>query len=452
MLSLLIVCFQLVAVIVESQQWTLRGGISFDQAGHIYAASSQQILKLDLNGNILATFSTNLPLSFMGVGLDGVGDLYALSNASVLLKFAADGSVAAQWSKFGIPLGASTDPSGNIYVTAFGAKGPAVLKLLANGTMLQQFIIPVSSTYINALYGLAWDASGNFYAPDTSDARVLKLSPNGTVLSVWNTDYTYGTIGIAVDQAGNLYISENRANSVVKRSPNGILLLRLVADPPISAPSGVTLDNAGNLYVTERERLVKFDSDGDFVTNIFPTQTNNPPSASSSSSSSSAMMSSGYDSASTITSSPSSSAPSSPSSTAIMSSGYDSASSITSSTSAMVPIQTSAASSSTSSFAMMSSTSASSNDSPVGVEDGNALSSGAIAAIVICCIIGLVVCSLLFVILYRRALKNSECNHSEIAGIVPLRQSLLDSSPREKHIDSEDSTAKKNCDIEMGNH
>jgi sugar lactone lactonase YvrE len=87
------------------------------------------------------------------------------------------------------------------------------------------------------LYGpdnMTFDKAGNIYLVDTdhkSHSRVLKLSPNGTVLAEWQVftavpGHYNGPNGIAIDDGGSILVIDGGLNQVLKLSPTGKVMAK----------------------------------------------------------------------------------------------------------------------------------------------------------------------------------------------------------------------------------
>ena len=122
------------------------------------------------------------------------------------------------------------DAAGNLYIADSGNN--SIRKVAPNGTITtvagngtQGYSGdggPATSAELNYPYGVAVDAAGNLYIADTSNYRVRKVTPDGTITTVagngtegYSGDGGPATSaglgmpqGVAVDAAGNLYIAD----------------------------------------------------------------------------------------------------------------------------------------------------------------------------------------------------------------------------------------------------
>jgi len=138
---------------------------------------------------------------------------------------------------------------------------------------------PAAAALLNQPYGLALDLLGNLYVADLGNARVRKISPDGTIHTVAGGGQTVpgGNVSapalsvelleprnIAAGADGSFYISDFAANTVYRVSPTGILSTlagngnagfsgdgstAMLAQ--LRAPAGLATDAAGNVYIAD---------------------------------------------------------------------------------------------------------------------------------------------------------------------------------------------------------
>ena len=174
-------------------------GALYDSAGNLYVSEGNRIRKIAPDG-IITPFAGNgqtaysgdggpaLQASFSGVGpiaFDPKGSLYVITGDSRVRKITPDGIVHLF---AGSGTGTGLDRSQ-------GDGGPAV-----NATL-------------NEPGGVAFDAAGNTYIADTSNARLRKIDPNGIITTIAGP----GQLGVdyyndvAVDPQGNVYLAWTHA-------------------------------------------------------------------------------------------------------------------------------------------------------------------------------------------------------------------------------------------------
>lgn len=138
---------------------------------------------------------------------------------------------------------------------------------------------PATSAQIsNTLFGLATDASGNFYFGDYSNCRIRKVDLNGIITTIAGTGTCGSTgdggpatsanirwpLGLAVDSSGNVYFGEDGSPRVRRVSTSGTITT--VAGTGVNSfsgdggaatsatmgfPTGLAVDASGNLYISD---------------------------------------------------------------------------------------------------------------------------------------------------------------------------------------------------------
>ena len=184
--------------------------------------------------------------------------------------------------------GIAVDGSGAIYVA--DAEDNRVRKITPDGiiqtvagTAIAGFSGdggPAQAALLSHPYGIALDSAGNLYIADLGNARVRKVSVDGTIQTVAgggfiapgdNGDGSPAVMmqlaqprNVAVDPAGTLYVSDFGAHRVYQISPGGILTTvagtgtagfsgdnasALLAR--LNAPAGLATDGNGILYIAD---------------------------------------------------------------------------------------------------------------------------------------------------------------------------------------------------------
>ncbi|MBS1857304.1 MAG: hypothetical protein JST11_18195 [Acidobacteria bacterium] len=195
-------------------------GLAFDSAGNLYIGSSAQVRKVSTTGFISTAAGTGTPGysgdgapaigaamgRVPGIAVDGAGSLYIADGENhVMRKVTPDGNIASI--------------AGNGLISYSGDGGPATIA---------QLFFPTALTL---------DGSGNLYIADTSNNRVRKVSPGGTITTV----------------AGNgVPISSGDYGPAAKAG--------------LKKPRGVALDGQGNIYIAESDRIRMIGSDGTVTT------------------------------------------------------------------------------------------------------------------------------------------------------------------------------------------
>lgn len=193
----------------------------------------------------------------------------------------ADGKGAA--AQFPEVQGVAVSSTGIVYVTENGNR---VRQITSDGTVTT---LAGSTTagfangsgvaaQFNSLRGIAIDSAGMIYVADSSNNRIRKITPSGTVT-------TYAGIGdcsdgicspqsIAIDSSGTMYVA-NGNNTIYKISSGGTITFLAgtgssgYANGPGSSaqfngPAGIAVDTSGNAYVADlfNNRIRKIAPDG----------------------------------------------------------------------------------------------------------------------------------------------------------------------------------------------
>jgi len=190
------------------------------------------------------------------------------------------------------PRGVAVAPDGSLYVADFGnsriQKLSSQMKCVAawgkKGPALGEF---------NEACGVAVDGEGNLWVADTFNGRIQKFTPEGEVIDIrrrkrdGSIEGNWGAMepsfsgprDIEVDDAGNIYVSDTSNHRVVKLRPDGTVLKswgkrsrrgdRWGSRPgQFKEPVGIAVAPDGDVYVcdTKNGRVQRFTDEGDYVT------------------------------------------------------------------------------------------------------------------------------------------------------------------------------------------
>ena len=234
------------------------------------------------------------------VAVDATGNLFiADSSKNVIRKVSPGGTIstiAGDASQYGgysgdggpavdaqlhTPWAVSVDAVGNLYIADFS--NGRVRKVDTKGTITtvagggsSTLDGPGILSVLASPVGLAVDAAGNLFIADSSSLRVLKLRPDGTMMTY--LDFM-AVSAVAVDSGGNLYFV--RGDLVNKVSPNGTVskIAGTAAEgyfgdggpatnAALNSPKGVAVDSSGNVYIadTTNQRVRMISTDGTITT------------------------------------------------------------------------------------------------------------------------------------------------------------------------------------------
>ncbi|MHB1023837.1 MAG: virginiamycin B lyase family protein [Acidobacteriaceae bacterium] len=168
-----------------------------------------------------------------------------------------------------------SDTGGNVLETTFLrgiGQGPQVAFAPVTSSALN-----VGSLLLNKPSHVVMDGAGNIFIADTSNNRIIKLTPQGNA-SVLNTgSIALGSVtGIAMDAAGNLYIADATNSQIVEVTPQAAASVLSIAGPGLLfpnpfSPHGLAINGAGGLYIadTNNNRVLHTALDG--VTSVLTT-------------------------------------------------------------------------------------------------------------------------------------------------------------------------------------
>lgn len=263
------------------------------------------------DGGLAGNASLNSP---MGVALDGAGNLYVADTGNNVVRkitlatgiittvagsgvqgFAGDGGAAVD-AKFSQPAGITLDASGNLYIAdtsnqrirKVNAATGIIATVAGNGNpsafgdgkgTYSGDGGPATSAGLSLPYGVAFDASGNMYIPDSANYRIREVNTSGIISTyVGNGDPAYSgdggpalaaalntPSGVAFDPAGNLYIADTQNTAIRKVNPATRVITTLVRNGGSStlsaggtlgsvqlyAPIGLFLDGKGDVYIAD---------------------------------------------------------------------------------------------------------------------------------------------------------------------------------------------------------
>ncbi|MCP4481591.1 MAG: 6-bladed beta-propeller, partial [bacterium] len=256
--------------------------ITSDSTGNIYVGQYEgYIKKLNSDGELLLSFGEygygeGQFLYVSGIAVDSEGYIYITDYQNHrVLKFDSAGEFVLTFGgagsgdgEFFYPAGIAVDDSGNIYVTEvhnhrvqkFDSEGKYLLTIGGGGSGSGEgeFSFP---------YGIALDNSGNIYVTDKYNHRVQKFNSSGEHILTFggegdgDDEFSYPD-GIVVDDSGNIYVMDTNHGRVQKFASSGEYILTF---KKYLEAEYLMIDASGYIYVSGNNSLLKFDSEGNYL-------------------------------------------------------------------------------------------------------------------------------------------------------------------------------------------
>lgn len=218
----------------------------------------------------------------MDVAVGPTGNVFVLDPLSnQVQKFSPAGQLLAAWKTRGsetqmqsMPHGIACSQDGVVYVA--GGTGGVVQKFTADG----KFVGSVGKGLFDRPHGIAVTTSGNLVVSDAMKCRIVKLSPQGRLLSTcgsagsgagqlgplnWNDfesvlfNELLGSFGLDVDRMGGVWVADTVNNRVQHFDPKGrpAGIVQGSGDLGFKRPLDVAVDAKGCVYVTDDSATAK---------------------------------------------------------------------------------------------------------------------------------------------------------------------------------------------------
>ena len=154
--------------------------------------------------------------------------------------------------------------------------------------------VPATSANLRQPYSAVMDTAGNLYIADTFNHRVRKVDTGGTISTIagmgtpgFNGDGSPATsfqldtpTSVALDAAGNIYVADSSNHRIRKITPGGTISTfagngtsgfngdGTATAKQVSSPYAVTVDSSGNVFIADygNLRIRKVDTGGTMTT------------------------------------------------------------------------------------------------------------------------------------------------------------------------------------------
>ena len=138
---------------------------------------------------------------------------------------------------------------------------------------------PAGQAQLSRPIGVAVDAAGNLYIADSSNRRIRKVDPTGTITTF--VALSGRPQGMSMDAADNLFIVNGGRPRILRVAPSGMITMIAGTGSSgfsgdggpanraqLAAPSDVAVDAAGNLFIADENnhRIRRVDSSGIITT------------------------------------------------------------------------------------------------------------------------------------------------------------------------------------------
>jgi uncharacterized protein (TIGR03437 family) len=257
-------------------------GVCADSTGNVYLAdANDNRIRIINPAGIISTFAGTGVAGYAGDGgpatqaflrapygirIDSSGNLFIadLGN-NVIRRVATDGTITTVASSLASPRNLAFDNNGALYVSEFGAN--RVSRVNADGTTTLVAGSgaggfsgdggPAIAAELNGPAGIVFDIAGSLYIADSANARVRKVTPDGSISTVAGDGSPGGAAllaiseptGVAADPAGNIYVTNSDAPRTFRMDPDGSLL------PLPGDGRDLFFSSAGNLLLAGEQHL-----------------------------------------------------------------------------------------------------------------------------------------------------------------------------------------------------
>ena len=227
--------------------------VAVDSSGNLYIADTQNHIIRKVSGGTISLFAGTPTIS----------------------GYAGDNGLAVG-AALASPSGVAVDAAGNVYISDTGNN---LIRRVDKTTGNITAVVGSKGTAntLNHPTGIAIDSAGAIYIADTNDQRVVKWANNklttiaGTGSKGFSGDGGPATkaalqnpYGVAVDASGSVYIVDSTNSRIRKVTPDGTIVtiagtgaLKYTGDggPATSAafnfPRGIAIDTQGKIYVAD---------------------------------------------------------------------------------------------------------------------------------------------------------------------------------------------------------
>ncbi|MFJ4126130.1 RICIN domain-containing protein [[Kitasatospora] papulosa] len=237
--------------------------LAVDGAGNLYVAdgNNHRIRKITPDGAITTVAGTN------GNGFSGDGGPATSARLDLPIGVAVDSTGALYIADHRNHRIRKVDTDGKINTIA-GHKGAG---FTGDGS-------PAASAQLSGPHGVTVDSAGNLYIADTGNQRIRKIAPDGTITTVAGSNgygfkgddgpatsaQLYTPVRVALDSTGALYIVDSSNHRIRKVAPDGTISTVAgstgkgiagdggpAASAQLQNPYGLAVDCVDTLYIAD---------------------------------------------------------------------------------------------------------------------------------------------------------------------------------------------------------
>jgi len=227
---------------IETMDWNTESGRSsyLNQPAHVLLESGSQSL-------FVAEYGANRVRRIR----DGQIARVAGSGERLLWQEGSGIGQSALLARLNYPEGIASC-GGFVYVA--DTRDSMVLRIGREGRIEPVTVPDGSALAFRSPSAVACDGGGNLYVADRGSPRILKVSPDGTMVSIYGDGttrhpYLRDPRGVAVDRGGNVYIAERALSRVLKVAQNGAFTVLWSGQQGIDFPYAITMDSSGRPVV-----------------------------------------------------------------------------------------------------------------------------------------------------------------------------------------------------------
>jgi uncharacterized protein (TIGR03437 family) len=231
-------------------------GVCADSAGNVYLADADDNrIRLINPAGIISTYAGNGVAGYGGDGgpatqaflsapygirIDTSGNLFIadLGNGAIR-RVATDGTISTVASNLSAPRNLAFGTDGTLYVSEFGANRVSRVNadgsttvIAGNGTAgFSGDGGPATGAQLNSPAGIIFDFSGSLYIADSANARVRRVTTDGSISTVAGEGAPGGAgtlvisepTGVASDPEGDVYVTNSGSPRTFRMDPDGTL-------------------------------------------------------------------------------------------------------------------------------------------------------------------------------------------------------------------------------------